>query len=80
MALLTYFSNYTKRSMREKFERFQQISDLLNIEEIDHIIDLKQEWESTGTCQLTNTDIQKIISLRSDLKFKPSDLTHILLK
>jgi len=38
MTLLTYFTSHTKRSMRDKFERLQQISDLLNIEDVGLIV------------------------------------------
>jgi len=78
ITLLTYFSSHTKRSTREKFERLKQITDLLNIEDVSDIKELEQEWESRGTCQLSNIEIQKIVSLRVELKNKTGELTKIL--
>ena len=83
---------HTKKSVREKFERLQQISDLLNIEEvlqafqisiipvingtvkISDIKDLKKEWDSVGTCQLSQTEMKKILDQRVEFKNKSAQL------
>eukprot|EP01126_Amoeba_proteus_P065226 TRINITY_DN9239_c0_g2_i2.p1 TRINITY_DN9239_c0_g2~~TRINITY_DN9239_c0_g2_i2.p1 ORF type:complete len:741 (+),score=164.15 TRINITY_DN9239_c0_g2_i2:161-2383(+) len=66
MDLLGFFTTQCKKSVRDKFVRIQQISQLLTVEEKSEVEELKGEWACLPEFQLTDSEIQMILQMRTD--------------
>ncbi|KAI9101042.1 COG4 transport protein-domain-containing protein [Phlyctochytrium arcticum] len=64
-AVSSYLSSVTQWSCRDKFTRLNQISTLLNLENLDELADM---WGKSGPVawRLTPKDVRRILALRVD--------------
>jgi hypothetical protein len=74
--LLAYFSSSTALSLRDKFSRLIQIATLLQIERPSEVSDYIRDGTS-GDWKLHETEVKKILALRSD--FSPKDIAALVI-
>ncbi|KAL3333189.1 hypothetical protein AABB24_033321 [Solanum stoloniferum] len=67
-ALVSYFSNMTQRTVRDKFARLTQMATILNLEKVSEILDFWGENAGPMTWRLTPAEVRRVLSLRVDFK------------
>lgn len=67
-ALVSYFSNMTQRTVRDKFARLTQMATILNLEKVSEILDFWGENSGPMTWRLTPAEVRRVLSLRVDFK------------
>ncbi|KAM3306933.1 hypothetical protein P3S67_008676 [Capsicum chacoense] len=67
-ALVSYFSNMTQRTVRDKFSRLTQMATILNLEKVSEILDFWGENSGPMTWRLTPAEVRRVLSLRVDFK------------
>ncbi|KAK4342002.1 hypothetical protein RND71_037818 [Anisodus tanguticus] len=67
-ALVSYFSNMTQRTVRDKFARLTQMATILNLEKVSEILDFWGENSGPMTWRLTPAEVRRVLGLRVDFK------------
>ncbi|XP_075212039.1 conserved oligomeric Golgi complex subunit 4 [Lycorma delicatula] len=67
-SLVTYLSNATSWSVRDKFARLMQIATVLNLERVSEISDYWGQNSSSVPWRLTPAEIRQIMGLRVDFR------------
>ncbi|KAK7573930.1 hypothetical protein V9T40_011121 [Parthenolecanium corni] len=76
-SLVSYMSNATLWSIREKFSRLTQIALVLNLEKVTEILEYWGSENCTFTWRLTPKEIKQFLSLRKD--FRSEDIKRLKL-
>lgn len=77
-SLVSYFTNVTTWSIRDKFSRLTQMAVVLNLESLSEVSDLCGSSELTNaSSKLTSAEIRQVLSLRLD--FKPDEIKRLRL-
>ena len=64
-SLVSYFTNVTTWSIRDKFSRLTQMAVVLNLESLSEVSDLCGSSELTNaSSKLTSAEIRQVLSLR----------------
>ncbi|XP_039279872.1 conserved oligomeric Golgi complex subunit 4-like [Nilaparvata lugens] len=67
-SLVTYLSNATSWSVRDKFARLTQIATVLNLEKVSEISDYWGQDSTSIPWRLTPGEVRKIMTLRTDFR------------
>eukprot|EP00276_Gloeochaete_wittrockiana_P018336 CAMPEP_0184351130 /NCGR_PEP_ID=MMETSP1089-20130417/43417_1 /TAXON_ID=38269 ORGANISM="Gloeochaete wittrockiana, Strain SAG46.84" /NCGR_SAMPLE_ID=MMETSP1089 /ASSEMBLY_ACC=CAM_ASM_000445 /LENGTH=831 /DNA_ID=CAMNT_0026684379 /DNA_START=20 /DNA_END=2515 /DNA_ORIENTATION=+ len=65
-ALLTYFSDMTQRTVRDKFARLTQIASILNLEKVTDLLEFWGDNSGPVAWRLSAADVRKVLALRVD--------------
>jgi len=66
-ALVSYLTNTTSWSIRDKFARLTQMATILNLERVNEILDYWGSNSGPLTWRLTPTEVRLVMSLRYGL-------------
>lgn len=78
-SLVSYMSNATSWSIREKFSRLTQIALILNLEKVTEILEYWGSENCTFTWRLTPKEIKQFLSLRWEfLRFEIEELELVI--
>lgn len=66
-ALVSYLTNATSWSIRDKFARLTQMATILNLERVNEILDYWGSNSGPLTWRLTPTEVRLVMALRYGL-------------